>query len=579
MPPSLTQFWTNTTFGDHSNTATATNPVASGALVAVYVFWFHNGITMSVADNKGNPPYVQACFANFPGSGGINGAIFYMWNVTGGAGFTVTATASGGSNLHVDLVCVEVAGILTGADPLDGASAAGGVFTAPLSSGNITTTTANDFAFAGLTDTFGGISAVAPWTLIEFDGYDGISADFWRLLAVPGTYNSSQNQNGGDSISAIAAFKPAVTNFTLSPPGISSAEIWVPGAITYSLLPAGIPSAEAWPPGAVSLSLLPSGIPSAEAWPSAAVDIDLLPPGVPSSEAWPSAGTALGLSPPGIPSAEGFPASIVALALSPPGIPGSEALAETLSKTPPTPVGTNPLLLLGGWEPPWGPDEFAAYASGTSWELGYPERPEVGTYPPHPPDDIGTSIIDFLLSGVRAPGRTSLSSEIIPIKSKTGAISGDTDRSLGDPGKPEKKDADYLIVPVGPQGSIVRAVAAGKVEFVVDPKEKTLSAVVRGDDGNRYLHAALGQSTGKSGRWVRAGEPIGTLDRTRMPNAAALNQLVRGASTRARERHALPDRFHYDLCVSVVFLVVGQPVLSVIPLGALLYSLKKEDPT
>ncbi|HTQ27242.1 MAG TPA: T9SS type A sorting domain-containing protein [Puia sp.] len=145
-----------------SNTITCTFASAStsGDLIVVHLDWdapaAPNTRTVStITDNKGNTYNKINGTTNWNGNN-FGAELWYAYNITGGAGaITITAKLSNTTKTFFQIYISEYSGVTNGSDPLDqNAVAIGG--TAAVSSGNKTTTQANELVYGA------SIGATAP---------------------------------------------------------------------------------------------------------------------------------------------------------------------------------------------------------------------------------------------------------------------------------------------------------------------------------------------------------------------------------------------------------------------------------
>lgn len=194
-----------------SVTTTAVTTQASGSTFFVAVSWYNSATGPTVTDNKSNT-YTQIGTTMYNATD-LTGMAIFSVKGNGGTGHTFTATAAG-SGAYVAISVLEIkgsTGVLDGHNQSAASAGAG-----PFSSGNITTTNANDIIVgAGFTDTetypqavtMGGLAtadASVPCTANSL----GIAVNH-SIVTATGTYNSTatSSPNGTYGGAMVAAFK------------------------------------------------------------------------------------------------------------------------------------------------------------------------------------------------------------------------------------------------------------------------------------------------------------------------------------------------------------------------------------
>jgi glucose/arabinose dehydrogenase len=193
----------------------ATNSLAfssantAGNLIVVYVAWSNTG-AVTVSDTRGNS-YASATSRTTWGTS-RSSQVFYARNISGGSN-TVTATFATSITSFGDIYIHEYSG-LDKTSPLDVATTASGTASA-MSSGQLTTTNANDLLFgtAASTNKVTGIGS----------GYTGRTNSFGkrtmdRYVTTTGSYSATATQNGTAWAMQLVAFKAdPVLSDTIAP--------------------------------------------------------------------------------------------------------------------------------------------------------------------------------------------------------------------------------------------------------------------------------------------------------------------------------------------------------------------------
>jgi chitodextrinase len=185
------------------NSSAASNALAFGAatqsgdLIIVEVDWSSGSTFTSLSDSQGNV-YTQIGAEQSSAAVGVKSRLYYARNIKGGAD-TITSVVTG-SPLYHELYIHEYSG-LSATNPLDAYSVnvgSGGSFT----SGNLTTTTANELLYGVEIDSGAG-SASAGWTTRStLDS--NVAAD--KNMPTVGTA-AFTGSSAGAFIAWIAAFK------------------------------------------------------------------------------------------------------------------------------------------------------------------------------------------------------------------------------------------------------------------------------------------------------------------------------------------------------------------------------------
>ena len=123
-----------------ATTSSITSTTGNTFLVGVCSFGSSSPSAQSVTDNKGNT-YTQIGTVNRNATDGISISVFICVAGTGGSGHTFTGTMTG--NNYVGVIALEISGTTGVQDGTAKANTSGTSFT----SGNVTTTNANDTIF------------------------------------------------------------------------------------------------------------------------------------------------------------------------------------------------------------------------------------------------------------------------------------------------------------------------------------------------------------------------------------------------------------------------------------------------
>ncbi len=172
----------------------------AGNLIVAYVVWNNTG-TVTVSDSKGNT-YTAGTARQTWGSN-FSSEVFYAPNIAGGAN-TVKATFGTALTSFGIVYAHEYSGLAT-ASPVDVSASAVGT-TASMSSGAVSTTSANDLLFAA------GVSSdtvTTPGTgfTARLTGFGNLTED--RLASTTGSYAGTATQNGTTWVMQLLAFKAA----------------------------------------------------------------------------------------------------------------------------------------------------------------------------------------------------------------------------------------------------------------------------------------------------------------------------------------------------------------------------------
>ena len=199
------------TTGTSSTTISVTfnTPSTANHLIVVHITWDKTtqDVTM-VTDTKNTYHLVAGSVKTFgTGSNKYRSALYYAYgiNVTPGP-LTIKATLNGAYTNFAEIYASEYAGVLTTADPLDKTSTTADN-TTPVTSGNVTTTQANELIYGvgiGATDAIG----VGAGFTVRSTAQSNIVED--RIGATAGTY-SAKFTGANYWIATVATFKPLVT--------------------------------------------------------------------------------------------------------------------------------------------------------------------------------------------------------------------------------------------------------------------------------------------------------------------------------------------------------------------------------
>jgi Putative Ig domain len=228
---------------------TFTNSTTTGneLIVAVTDYYPGEGVPFSISDNKGNTWKTAVDYAN-----GAHIIVFYAENIVGGAGHTVTVSASG--QTYFNVTGVEYTG-LAASNSLDTAAANRGTG-ASYTSGAATTASGNELLF-GVHHVWGnGISFTpsAGWNTVglQVSGDEAQVQD--QVAAAVGSYASTGTESSSnDTVSVLVAFKsgspsaaPTISSFTASPAAIvtgqSSTLSWNTAGATSVTIDSGVGS-------------------------------------------------------------------------------------------------------------------------------------------------------------------------------------------------------------------------------------------------------------------------------------------------------------------------------------------------
>jgi len=192
----LVQSSSQTESGAQTRTCTLNSVVAGNALIVTAGQWRGSAISGKPTVSDGANTYTEA-FSTDAGAQHSKGIIWSAPNVAGGTTtITVTAADTGASDL--DVACYEYSGLITTAllDQANGSFVSG--YTSPndQTTGNITTTNANDLLFAFAWNASSG--TIPSTTGASFNSRQGTSnpdgeasrgAD--RIVSATGTYNNT----------------------------------------------------------------------------------------------------------------------------------------------------------------------------------------------------------------------------------------------------------------------------------------------------------------------------------------------------------------------------------------------------
>jgi hypothetical protein len=197
-----------------ASTGAFTNPVSSGNLIAVWI-WYNSSTqsVSSVADTQSNT-YSRAVGPT-TGVGGMTGwrqELWYAKNVTGGSGLNVTATFTGSFATTKGITAHEYSG-LDAVAPLD-QSVGNTTTSANSTTSAITTTSSDELIFAAATVVNTG-SAGTNFTQ-RSSVASNVSED--RVVTSAGSYTASITNNTQDVIIQMATFKASGSGTPPPPP-------------------------------------------------------------------------------------------------------------------------------------------------------------------------------------------------------------------------------------------------------------------------------------------------------------------------------------------------------------------------
>lgn len=202
MPAAHVGLTTENTNDAGGTTMTVTRTLTAGNAVIVAVAWATTGVTCTVDHGEG--AYTSARKQAFGTTDFVE--VFYFLSVAGGA-TTITATFSASATFR-RMNGHEVSG-LAASGVLDQVNSATGTGTA-LSAGNITTTQADEYLFAGFSHfTSATFTAGTGWTAGGTPGVDGFNE--YRIPTATGTFTGNCTASASaDWIAVVASFKADV---------------------------------------------------------------------------------------------------------------------------------------------------------------------------------------------------------------------------------------------------------------------------------------------------------------------------------------------------------------------------------
>ena len=200
-PPAFVQARALEINGGTVNSTSFTNANTAGNLIVVYVVWSNAG-TVSVSDTRGNT-YAPAQAATRWNSNQWSAQVFYAKDIAGGAN-TVRATFGTTINAWGIVYAHEYSG-LDRTNPLDVSRSAIGT-AAAMSTGNATTTNANDLIFGAGASTNSIVASGAGLTA-RSTAYDNRTMD--RTVTTAGNYAVTATQNGNAWVMQLVAFRAA----------------------------------------------------------------------------------------------------------------------------------------------------------------------------------------------------------------------------------------------------------------------------------------------------------------------------------------------------------------------------------
>ena len=224
----------NSTSGS-SVSVTMSNNVAGDFLVVACREGLNQTATLSMTDTAGNT-YTLVNSSGSGGSGNRKSALFYAANINSAASNTISCNFAPSVSGTVGIVALEFAGVAT-SSPTDGnvTSSNSASLATSLSSGNLTTTNANDLLIyevnASVAETT--YTAGTGYT-IPTNGSNGRQAVQYQIVSATGTYSTSVTWNAGAySDGVFAAFKAAVTCSAVADASYVAANAQATQAIVY----------------------------------------------------------------------------------------------------------------------------------------------------------------------------------------------------------------------------------------------------------------------------------------------------------------------------------------------------------
>jgi glucose/arabinose dehydrogenase/PKD repeat protein len=196
--PSFVQGAANEVGSGTTNAVPFAQNNTAGNLIAVYVLWNNSGAA-TLADSRGNAYAVGA--ARTAWGNGWSSQTFYAKNIAGGAN-TVTATFATSISSFAIVYIQEYAG-LDKVNPLDVSASATGS-TSAMSSGAVTTTSANDLLFGGGAS-INHVTAPGAGFTARSKAFGNLTED--RTVTSTGSYAATATQNSNAWVMQLVAFR------------------------------------------------------------------------------------------------------------------------------------------------------------------------------------------------------------------------------------------------------------------------------------------------------------------------------------------------------------------------------------
>ncbi|HVS97906.1 MAG TPA: hypothetical protein VHE54_15530 [Puia sp.] len=174
----------------------------AGDLIVVHLDWDNQSRSVaSVTDNNGNTYRLINGPRNWNGTN-YRAALYYAYNITGGAVVKVTATLNNSPTSFLQMYISEYSGIATSIDPLDQHSD-NASNTAAVSSGSKTTTFSNELIYGASIGAAGLLTKGAGFTL-RSSANQNIIED--RNVTSAGSYSTNFASAGGNWVAQLATF-------------------------------------------------------------------------------------------------------------------------------------------------------------------------------------------------------------------------------------------------------------------------------------------------------------------------------------------------------------------------------------
>lgn len=174
----------------------------AGDLIVVHLDWDNQSLSVaSVTDNNGNTYHPISGPTNWNG-GSYSAALYYAYNINGGAVITVTARLSGAPTTFLQMYISEYSGIAASIDPLDQHVEAQGN-NATVSSGNKTTNFSNELIYGASIGASGALTKGGGFTL-RSGANQNIIED--KNVTAIGSYNTKFTSAGGFWVAQMATF-------------------------------------------------------------------------------------------------------------------------------------------------------------------------------------------------------------------------------------------------------------------------------------------------------------------------------------------------------------------------------------